>query len=346
MRVSVFSTNLSFFGPIQEALQKAGHKVHIGYKDGMPGVTQGLHLSDAFWRSDVVFVEFCQVPMRQVLDVFAGSRRAVVVARMHRIEMYNALTQDPDLNWDRVDVLMTSAEHVTDRFMQKRQGLSKPKSVLLHPTNVADESRFFYKVRNWKPPFRICMLGNFVPKKRQYTAIQYMYDLKQEFGRDFRLEIVGARGQWGGYGNPEYYENCKDLIADLDLQDVVTIFDKVPHDEVPNLLAREHAIISNSNEEGTHVAIAEAAMTGCLPLCNCWRGVQAVYPDPQVAWHFRSGTEFVGLCRRIKTFQPAELEARSQEVAKAAQERYAARDRYDKLVQYLEEMVQKKRPSP
>jgi glycosyltransferase involved in cell wall biosynthesis len=166
-----------------------------------------------------------------------------------------------------------------------------------------------------------------------------MYDLKQKFGDIFRLDIVGQRGSWSGYGNFEYYQNCMDLIEDLQLSDVVTVYDKIPHEQIPGFLAREHAIISNSNEEGTHVSIAEGAMTGCIPFVNCWRGVEEVYPA-EVAEHFHSPGEFVALCTGLKMRSEAGSIAKaSKALASAARKRYGDLGKYDSMVAYLEEAV-------
>lgn len=345
MRLAVFSTNLSFFEPLAEAFKKRGHELLI-FDNDLRDFDRGALMARLFANIDAAFIEFCQTPMREVMKLAKAHKRVVIVARMHRIEIYNDITEDRNFDWGRVDLLFASADHVLDRFMQKRTGLSKPKALIMAPTNIVDPTAFKFVKRNWTGSLRLCMLGNFVPKKRQYSLIQCMYDMKKEFGDQFVLDIVGNAGKWSGYGNPEYYQNCLDLIEDLKLKDVVTVYDGIPHKEVPQLLSREHVIISNSNEEGTHVAIAEGAMTGCIPFVNAWRGAEKVYPE-EVAWLFRSPGEFHDLCRRLYTcVQQQEQEELSARIAEQAASRYGRMDLYSKMVEEMENLVKRKQANP
>jgi len=220
MKVAVFSTNANFFGAVEEAFKRRGHTL-----DFWSERRSGYDLGRLLVRCDLAFIEFCQTPLDQVLSVIDNHKNVVVAARMHRIEMYNQMTRKEEFPWEKVDHLFVSADHVLERFLKHRQGLSKPKNITHAPTNILDPEKFPFVERVWKPPYRMCLVGNFVPKKRQYTTIQFMYDIKQKFGELFRLDILGQRGSWSGYGNPEYYQNCRDLIEDLELSDIVTIYD-------------------------------------------------------------------------------------------------------------------------
>lgn len=335
MRVAVFTTNGSFFSPVENAFRKLGHEIQF-WRSDKAAYDLGRLLS---W-CDVAFVEFCQDPLDAVVAAMDDHPDVVLAARMHRIEMYNRLTRDPKFPWNKVDHLFVSADHVLDRFMRSRAGVSKPRNVTVAPTNIIDPEMFPFVERSWKPPFRICLVGNFVPKKRQYTAIQYMWDLREKFGDIFRLDILGQRGSWSGYGNPEYYQNCTDLIEDMDLKNIVTIYDKIPREEIAGFYAREHAILSNSNEEGTHVSIAEAVLTGCIPFVCCWRGSKEVYPE-SVAEHFRSPGEFVALCTGLKMrSEAASIQKASKAYSEQAKKIFGAVGKYESLVQVLEETVE------
>lgn len=334
MKVAVFTTNGSFFSPVENAFKKLGHEVKFWRRENA-AYDLGRLLS---W-CQIAFVEFCQDPLDAVVSAMGDYPDVVLAARMHRIEMYNRFSKSPDFRWDKVDQLFVSADHVLDRFMKTRLGVSKPRNITVAPTNILDPEMFPFVERVWKPPYRLCLVGNFVPKKRQYTTIQYMYDLREKLGDVFRLDILGQRGIWSGYGNPEYYQNCLDLIEDLDLKDLVTIYDKIPREDISGFYAREHAIISNSNEEGTHVSIAEAAMTGCIPFVNCWRGSEGVYPKT-VAEHFRSAGEFVALCTGLKLRSEADsIQKASKNYAMNAQELFGAVGKYESLVRVLEDAV-------
>ena len=195
-----------------------------------------------------------------------------------------------------------------------------------------------------EPPYRICLVGNFVPKKRQYTTIQMFYDVVQEFGDEFKLDIVGARGMWTGYGNPEYFINCQDLIEDLGLKDKVSIFDKIAFQEMPDLYKREHIILSTSNEEGTHVSVAEAVASGCFAFVGNWRGSSDVYPEPETCWHFKSPGELMGLFRRFKEcVSSGEAAERSRTCSEHVHKTLGGTDRYDRMVKVMEQALKARR---
>jgi glycosyltransferase involved in cell wall biosynthesis len=327
MKMAVFSVHLGFFDPIADAWKKKGHEIRFWRESD--SFNNGYQIANLLNWCDVAFVEFCQTPLMELIGAKKDFPDKLLVARMHRIEIYNELTTNKNLEWDKVDVLYASARHVVDRFVKQREGLSKPKEITIAATNIADPTKFKFFERKWVPPYRICLLGNFVPKKRQYTAIQMMHDVRNKFGDEFKLDIVGDRGKWTGYGNPEYFQNCQDLIEDLELSDIVTIYDKVPYNEVPITLNREHIILSNSNEEGTHVAIAEGAMTGCIPFVSHWRGANEIYGD--IAWLFKSPGEFVQLCEKVKTEGEAAATI-SKGIADVAKEKCGRIGLYDRMV--------------
>ncbi len=337
MKFGIFSLNLSFFKPVADALTKRGHQL-LYYKDTGNQREDGFQMGRLLQWADAYFIDFCQTPLPEVLQRNNAFKKPVF-SRLHRIEVYNKLTSDKNFPWDQVDVLFASAPHVLDKFMHKRSGKSKPKEVVIAKTNTVDTNKFMWTERRWKPPFRLCMLGNFVPKKRQYTLIEMMFDVNLMHPNKFKLDIVGHKGLWSGYGNAEYYENCLDLIEDRKLEDVVTIYDPLPHDKVPEFLQDEHVIISNSNEEGTHVSIAEGLCSGCLAFVHNWRGSQAVYP-PEIAFHFNSAGEFVDNCERVvELSELGQITGEAKKRSDLAIEKYGDLGIYERMVMVMEEKI-------
>ena len=339
MKVALFSTNDNFFGPVAVELKKRGHEVRAWKETA--SFTNGYNIARLMQWADLAFVEFVQTPFAEVLAAKKDFPNVKLVARLHRIEMYGDHVENEKTDWTLVDTLFVSAHHVAERFLQKRDKKSKPKEVIVAPTNIADPKLFPFVERKWQPPFRICMVGNFVPKKRQYTAIQMFWDVQQATNGQFIFDIVGQRGSWSGYGNPEYYQNCLDLIEELKLKDSVQIYDKIAHSEMGSFLAREHVLISNSNEEGTHVSVAEAAVTGCIPMVNCWRGAKGVYPE-NTAWHFRSPCEFVNLCKNLTSNNCVGMHEMSKTLAAEAAKKYGRMEVYTRMVENIERLLENK----
>jgi glycosyltransferase involved in cell wall biosynthesis len=339
MKVALFSLNASFFTPIQRALKEQGHELRIWQKQS-DDWSNGYVFHELLEWCDVAWLEFLQSPLDRLLNVCDRHPDVLFVARMHRIEMYNNFVASP-IDLSKIDILFASADHVIKRFLEKRSDKPKPKDIVFAPTNIIDTNRFSFTERSWDFPLRICMVGNFVPKKRQYTAIQYMRALELLHPGKFKLDILGSKGKWSGYGNSEYYQNCKDLIDDLDLASIVTIYDRIDHSDMPDFMGRENMILSNSNEEGTHVSIAEASCTGCIPLCNMWRGAKEVYP-PELAYHFGCELELTQACEDIlKKCEDGTISEHSKTMSETAVGKYGDQDAYNKIIQVIHDNLKK-----
>ena len=337
MRVALFSTNDNFFGPIAAELRNRGHELAV-WKESS-GFSNGYNIGRLMQWCDIAFVEFIQTPFLEVLAAKKDFPNVKLAARLHRIEVYSDIVDNADTKWPLVDVLFVSAHHVAERFLNKRDKKPKPKEVVVAATNIADPAKFPFVERKWNAPYRMCMVGNFVPKKRQYTAIQMFWDVQQATGGQFIFDIVGQRGNFGGYGNFEYHQNCLDLIEELELKDGVQIYDKIDHAEMAGFMAREHVLISNSNEEGTHVSVAEAAVTGCVPMVNCWRGAKGVYPE-NTAWHFKSPCEFVQRCKElVQKSEAGEMPVISRHMAEEAGKKFGRMEVYTRMVENLERLA-------
>ena len=297
MKGAIFSTNLSFFENLDKAFKRDGHELRFWKQTD--AFNNGLQISELLFWADVAFIDFCQEPLQQVLHAIPiENSKVFVVARMHRLEMYNQHTLDPKFPWNKVDLLLASADHVLQRFLVNRGDNPKPKHAIVAPSNAINTFLFNWADRVWEPPYRISLVGNIVPKKRQYTAIQMMADLKSEYNSQLRLDIIGASGTLAGYGNTEYLQNCKDLVQDLALSDVVNFYEKATHESMPHFYARSHFVLSLSNEEGTHVSIAEAMSTGCIPIIGPWRGAKTIYPT---AMHFAGLSGFYVFINQVVT---------------------------------------------
>jgi len=293
MNLAVFSTNISFFADLGTVLTNRGHTVAY-YNPTDSIYDNGVQLGAMVQWADAYFVEFCQDPIIEVIA--KGDPNKPIFARMHRIEAYNAYSFDPKFKWDRISVLFVSAEHVLNRFLEHRGANSKPKQVFISPTNVIDVNKFKFKSKNWQNKIRMCIVGNLVPKKRQYSLIEMMVDTPD----NFVLDIIGSRNAFSGYGNPEYFQNCLDLIKDRKLENKVFIYDKILHNKMPEFLYNEHIIVSHSNEEGTHVSIAEAMCSGCLAFVSAWRGARTVYGDCCLL--YESPAKFLSLCKEVQDY--------------------------------------------
>jgi len=262
MRIGVVSVNLSFFGDLAKAFKDAGDRL-IYYQPNGDDAQQIELLKD---KCDVIFGEFAQRPIDKFLD---GD--IPVYVRTHRIEMYQPIAER---DWSNCRIMFFSADHVKSRFINKT--IFPPAHSEVSPTNLTlslldDRSRYP------KKPYRMLMVGRWVPKKRVYTAIQLM--APRLISGEWEMWFLGSNNGSEGYGNTEYPDNVKDLINTLKINRQVRILGHIDGENYHAALRACDCIMSMSNEEGTHVGVAEAMAAGNVPFVHAWRGASKIYPN-------------------------------------------------------------------
>lgn len=330
MRIAIFSTNLSFFDMFSNAIKNRGWELCFWTKSSE--FINGCQIERLLNWCDVAFIESCQEPIVEVLNI-AKDHNKIIIARLHQTDIYNKTITDKYINWSSIDILFAPSRHIVNKFMAKRINMSKPSSIVVMPINIVDSIKFKFIEREWIPPFRLCMIGPITPQKRQYTTIEYFYDMRNKFGNKFILDIVDSNNQ---HNNTEYLESCLDLINDLDLSDIVTIYNYIDHNHIVEFMQREHIIISNSSEEDTHMSIVEGTMTGCIPFIHAWCGATTIYP---MAWHFKSNNEFINLCDKVNRSSPENLIKISRQMSNDVTKIYGDVSNYDKILDYIEAAI-------
>ena len=328
MKIAVVTSNANFCGPVVKELERRGHEIiwyqhPIGPNGQLDFAQVTLQLGQIKQAADRIFVDFAQDPLLQVVQLCEQP----ITVRLHRIEMYSAANyflQAPDgsrqpFPWPRVENLIFVAQHTRDRFeaLSKQHFTPPPRHLHVIPHVGVNLDHFAFAERDWsEPPWRILMVGNLVPKKRQYTAVSMLADLPPEF----HMTVIGT-GNQQGYGNPEYPDNVSQLIHDLDLKPPERILSKgrVEPEDMPSEYAAGHFILSAGNEEGCATVVGEGMAAGCLPLVNGWNGADALYPESSI---WRTPKQFYGLIDEFLGMDVAGRKAASEAAREWVGERY------------------------
>lgn len=287
MRIAIISINPSFVWQFSPELAKH-HILRHFYPLNLTDPANYVVLGKLCQWADLIFVEFAQTPLEYIVAYFSSKH---IVVRVARIEIYNENLYL--LDWNAVDLAIFCSEHVKQRFHEKLEAVNRKRGLVVNrpiqsvfiPGNMYDPEAFNWVERKFEKPYKIGIVGNIVPKKRQYDLIQMFAELP----RFFRLDIVG-KPILEGYGNYEYTQNILDLIDTLDLKDRVKLLGEIPYNKMPDFYKTHDVVVSNSNEEGDALNITEGAACGCYPLISCWRGAAEHY-SPQYV--FDTPKEFV-----------------------------------------------------
>ena len=282
MKISVISVNNNFFGSIATELIKQ-HSVQF-YEPTDDNSLNWYNLGKLCNWGDLIWCEFAQPPFQFALNLAPEKR---IIVRLHRIEVYNPYIYT--LNWSAVDMLIFSAQHVKDIFYQKLGEVkapdgslsidNKPRNDIVLPTNVVNHNLFTFTQREFKQPYKMCIIGHVIEIKRIYDFIQWFHDIDARF----ELYIVAQDADW--------YESYGATVKRLAEQDArITILSGMDNtEELVKFMQSMDIIVSHSREEGTHVSVMEAMATGCYPLLADWNGADEVYDAKYV---YRSPKEF------------------------------------------------------
>ena len=281
MKIGVISVNNNFFTDVISEVYKK-HSVQL-YEESPDATLNAFNLGKLCNWADLIWAEFAQPPFQFALNLAPEKK---IIVRIHRIEIYNDYIYS--LNWNAVDMLIFSAQHVKDIFYQRlakakapEGGLNidnKPRHDMVLPTNVVDHKTFRFLQRDFKQPYQLCLIGHLIEIKRCYDLIQWFKDVDARF----RLNIVASDTDW----DASYGATVKRLAEKDSRIEILSGMDKKALSE---FMRSQDIIISHSREEGTAVNVIEAMATGCYPLLAGWNGAGEVYSDKHV---YNSPKEF------------------------------------------------------
>jgi len=323
-----YVTSNDFWGPrLIEALNARGHDTFVGQPTADINAVW-FQLGQVARQCDMVIADWAQPPT----DLVLSSLKLPTVVIAHRIEMYNA--DRVNWEWGNCDALITVGEFIGERFL-KGMEKQRPRRTCVVSHAGIDLEKFTpgaEGVRKWEPPWEIVVAGNVVPKKRQYTLIQMLADLPEEF----HLHIIGRGGHLPGYGNAEYLQNCSDLVASLGdrIKGRMVHTNHLPQtpadmteqhradgvtESLLDVYRRSHIIAAATNEESSACVLAEGMACGMFPAGNNWRGYDAFYPEWS-AWD--TPADFVRLLKRWARLSPERKQKRADEARAWAEAKF------------------------
>ena len=133
--------------------------------------------------------------------------------------------------------------------------------------------------------FNLGLMGICPSLKAPHLAFEILAGLKR-MDRRFTLFIKGRPPQeydwlWNQRDQREYYENFLRTIRESPYADSV-VFETYGED-VPLWFSKIGFILSTSETEGSHQAVAEGMASGSIPIIRDWLGSELIYPPKYIA---------------------------------------------------------------
>lgn len=197
-----------------------------------------------------------------------------LVTRIHLQEFITPYLGDT--NWENVDKAIVVGPAMKERFDQRFPGVSDKCQVI---SNLIDTHAFDLE-KTEDARFNLGLLGILPMRKAPHLAVEILQELHKTDKR-YKLFIKGRRPEevdwlWKRPEEQEYYNRFYASIQSYGLQDHVV--EEAQGSDVPEWFRHIGFVISPSEFESFHMAIAEGMASRAIPIIRNWKGSEALFP--------------------------------------------------------------------
>lgn len=225
--------------------------------------------------ADIVFCEWCLGNALWYSERKTDHQRLFI--RLHRQEFYGRAKGEflSRVDWDVVDAAIVIAPYYKGLLTELTD--LDPNDVHFIP-NLFDTGRF---ARRKSAGVRHNLgLVKYTRRKRPDLAFQILTRLAESDSR-FSLHIIGKKPEeipwlWKRPEERLPVHQFLESVRQSELRDSVVIH---PYTEdMPSWFSNIGFVLSTSDSEGSHQAVAEGMAAGCVPVIRDWPGADQLYP--------------------------------------------------------------------
>lgn len=226
--------------------------------------------------ADVIFCEWCLGNA-----VWYSKRKRAnqkLLLRFHRQEFFGRprTRYVPQVDWEAVDAAIAIAPHFRDEL--RSAGLTERDKFHFIP-NLFDTGRFD-RPKPADARFRIGVVKYAPMRKRPDVVLQIFERLKATEPR-FQLTFIGRRPEqvdwvWNKPAERAFVNQFLRSVEASPHRSSISFEDYT--DDMPAWYSRFGVILSTSDSEGSHQAVAEGMASGAVPVVRDWPGADRLYP--------------------------------------------------------------------
>jgi len=268
--------DFKFLEPIRQMVEATG--LYRSLTDQHRGhIVQDTHQSRRLLsEADLIFCEWCLGNAEWYSHHKQPHQQLVV--RLHRQEI--ELPFLDRISWGNVDRIIFIAEWLREEFLSRFPQMAD-RALLIH--NALDVA----SLDQQKLPsaeFNLGLLGYCPMLKAPHLAVELLHALKR-LDRRYMLFIKGRSPYelawlWRRPHERTYYQQLSAAIDSSRYANSI-LFEQHTVD-VGAWLSKIGFILSTSDYEGSHQAVAEGMASGSIPVIRNWRGAAQLYPDKYV----------------------------------------------------------------
>ncbi len=227
-----------------------------------------------------------------------------LIVRLHRQELTTSYLND--IEWENVDHLILICPRNLDIILERFPFLKGKTKIIYNPIDCDS----FDLPKLYGSEFNLGMIGNAPKLKAPHLAFEILEKLKRIDSR-YTLFIKGKQPWeydwlWRRTEERAYYDAFYARIKNSPCANSV-VFD--PHgNDIGDWFSKIGFILSTSDLEGSHQAVAEGMASGAVPVIRNWAGSEQLYPDRFI---FRNTDEAAALVRKWSSREHYDRECKS-----------------------------------
>jgi hypothetical protein len=302
MNIGLVGHDLKFLSPIISAIKNRsdwtlkifeyeGHQIPEKVRD------------DIFLKtSNVIFCEWLLSNAIWFSNNIHENQKLII--RLHAQEIRNKKIADvfSYINWDNVYHLIVISPEILDQILGLN--LLPPNKISCIPNSIPFNFNPTEKQNKMNSRYVLGMVGIVPALKRLDIAFDlirelfsanknYTLRIKTKMPSDFPW-MLDRKGELSWY--EEIFHKNRDLITSQ-----VVIFDPY-NDQMEDWYKNIGHIISTSDSEGSHQAIAEGMFFGCIPAIRSWQGASRIYPPEFIGSNFLDLSKLILAATEIDNF--------------------------------------------
>ena len=291
-KVLVSGHDLKFWRPLQAHLEATGQfefkeDEWRGHNEHDPQQT----LAGIEW-ADIIVAEWTLGNA-----VFCAQHKKPHQRLVTRLHLQERGTDFPaQIDYSRVELVVFVGAHIQEECIRK---FHMPRHKTCVIGNFLDQKKFDLQKFGGNE-FNIGIIGTAPARKRLNLALDTLEALLAKDGR-YTLHVKGPSPQsyawlWSRTKEREYYQNLYERINSSEHLRYKVIFDP-PGEDVHRWFQKIGYILSPSDFESFHMAIAEGMCSGSIPVVWNWEGANAIYPFLELFDNPHNAAEFIDKLR-------------------------------------------------
>jgi glycosyltransferase involved in cell wall biosynthesis len=251
-------------------------------------------------QADIIFCEWCLGNA----EWYSNNKREnqLLLIRLHHQELYQNLSYLDRIKWENVDCIIFICPNNMSLFLDKYPFM-RDRSVLIF--NLFDCDSFSLP-KLYGAEFNLGFIGMAPKRKAPHLAFEILKRLKKIDTR-YTLFIKGKTPWkydwlWRRSDERKYYKQFYSDINESQYANSI-VFD--PHgNDMPEWFSKIGFLLSTSEHEGSHQAVAEAMASGAIPVIRNWAGADLLYPKKFVFESIDGAVELITKWKTPENYAP------------------------------------------